>query len=105
MSCLFCDIINKKQISPIIYEDDVMIVIEDKYPEAPVHLLLIPKKHLEWKDEITQERQLLIGYLFKIANKMAYQYKIDQAYKFIFNVGKTAHFSHIHLHLTGGWEK
>ncbi len=102
--CLFCDIVKKKESSIIIYEDKKVLGIKNKYPAAPVHLLFFPKQHIEWQDEFNQKEQLLIGHLFDIAKKMAYKNKIDQAYKLIFNVGKVAHFSHIHLHLIGGWE-
>ncbi len=119
--CIFCDIINKRESTFILYEDDKIIVIKNKYPSAPVHLLCIPKQHIEWQDKnlanrenlvtrstpnkLNKEKQLLIGHLVNIANKMAYKNKIHQACKFIFNVGKVAHFPHIHLHLIGGWDK
>ena len=73
--------------------------------KAPVHLLFIVRKHLEWKDEFSGDDLSLIGKLISVAKKTAKDQKIDRAYKLIFNVGETAHFPHIHLHLLGGWQK
>ncbi|MBZ9572881.1 HIT domain-containing protein [Patescibacteria group bacterium] len=104
-NCLFCKIAKKEAPSCIVYEDEEVIGIKSINPEAPVHLLFIVKEHLEWKDGFSAEDLSLLGQLISVAKKVAQNQKIARAYKLIFNVGKTAHFSHLHLHLLGGWKK
>ena len=104
MDCLFCKIINKEMPSDIIYEDEEILGFKNIHPEAPVHLLFVPKKHIEWKDNFDKKDLLLLGTLISIAKKIAIEKKIFQACKLIFNIGKTGHISHIHLHLLGGWK-
>jgi len=103
--CLFCKIVNRKLPSEIVYEDEDIIGIKSIKPEAPIHLLFIVKKHLEWKDRFSEKEVTLLGRLVSLAKKIAKDQKTDRAYKLIFNVGETAHFPHIHLHLLGGWQK
>ncbi len=103
MECFFCKIIKKQASSKIIYEDEEIICFKDINPEAPIHLLLIPKKHIEWKN-ITEKDCLLMGRIITLAKNIAGEQKINQAYKLIFNIGKTGHIPHIHLHLLGGWK-
>lgn len=105
LNCLFCKIAQKEAPSEIVYEDEHIIGIKSIKPEAPVHLLFIVRKHLEWKDEFSEDDLSLIAKLISVAKKTAKDQKIDRAYKLIFNVGETAHFPHIHLHLLGGWQK
>ncbi|MBZ9578440.1 HIT domain-containing protein [Patescibacteria group bacterium] len=104
MDCLFCKIIKKETPSDIVYEDEEILGLENIQPEAPVHLLFIPKRHVEWKGEFDQKDLQLLARLISVAKKIAVQQKIDEAYKLIFNVGKTGHITHIHLHLLGGWK-
>lgn len=103
--CLFCKIKNRQIPSKIVYEDKEILGFKNIKPEAPVHLLFIPKKHIEWKDEFREKDLLLLTKLISAAKKIAIKEKIDNACKFIFNVGKTGHIPHIHLHLLGGWKK
>lgn len=105
MDCLFCKIIKKKVPAEIIYEDAEIIGFKNIQPEAPIHLILVPKKHFEWRDKFKKEELLLFEKLIFTAQKIAIQQRIIQASKLIFNIGKTAHISHIHLHLLGGWKK
>ena len=103
--CLFCKIVNKEIPAEIIYEDDEILGFKNIEPEAPVHLLFIPKKHLEWKDDFTERELALLSKLISSAKKDAQEKNIFNACKMIFNAGKTGHISHIHLHLLGGWDK
>jgi len=105
MNCIFCKIINKEKPSDIVYEDDRVIAIKDINPKAPVHLVFIPKRHIEWQDEFNEKDLLLLAQLVFAAKKIAIEQKINKAYKLIFNIGKAAHFLHIHLHLLGGWKE
>ena len=97
MDCIFCKIVNKEEPAKLIHEDNDIIVIENKYPEAPIHLLLIPKTHIEWKDGID------CNMLIMLAKSIAKEKGLD-TYKLIFNIGRIAHFPHIHLHMLAGWE-
>lgn len=103
--CLFCKIANKEIKADIIHEDKEVLVFRNIKPEAPIHLLFIPKKHIEWQNKFTEEDLKLLIKLISAAKQIAIQEKISQAYKLIFNIGKTGHISHIHLHLLGGWKE
>ncbi len=103
--CLFCQIVEGKIPSKKVYEDEDVIVIEDIRPVAPVHLLVIPKKHIPTLVDIRQEDQLLIGKIMFVAKQMAEKTGIsEKGFKAVFNVkqwgGQTIY--HIHLHIVGG---
>ncbi|MCS7243542.1 MAG: histidine triad nucleotide-binding protein [Candidatus Calescibacterium sp.] len=103
MDCIFCKIINKEINSDIIFEDEKTIVFKDIYPKAPVHWLIVPKKHIETHMEITEEDQELMGHLHIITQKVAKKNSINN-YKLIMNCGYEAgqRVFHIHLHLLSG---
>jgi histidine triad (HIT) family protein len=108
MNCIFCGIIKKEIPSEIVYEDEKIIAFKDINPLAPVHILIIPKKHIESVNDLKEEDKDLVGYLFLIAQKVADLYEIkDKGYKLSFNVGKGAgqEVEHLHMHLIGGWIK
>ncbi len=105
MSCLFCKIINKEIPADIVYENNKIIVFKDIYPKAPIHLLLLPKKHIPSVNHLKLSDKELIGELFLIAKKNAKLQGIaEKGYKLIFNVGKGGgqEVNHLHLHLLGG---
>jgi len=101
--CVFCKIIKKELSSDIVYEDEEILGFKNINPEALVHLLFVPKKHMEWKDNLSSENLQLLGALLLAAKKVALEKGILSACKLIFNIGKTGHIPHIHLHLLGGW--
>ena len=68
MGCLFCEIAEKKRPAKLIYEDDFVIAFEDINPQAPVHCLIVPKKHISTILEIEKEDNELVGHLFQIGN-------------------------------------
>jgi len=103
MSCIFCQIVNKELPSEVAYEDQEILGFKNIDPKAPLHLLFIPKQHLEWNQELSGKDSLIFSKIIAAAQKTAAEKKVDQAYKLIFNVGKTGEISHIHLHLLGGW--
>lgn len=105
MDCLFCKIIKKELPSDIVYEDEEILGFKNIQPEAPVHLLFVPKRHIEWKDKFDERNLSLLVGVISVAKKVAIEQKINEACKLIFNVGKTGHIPHIHLHLLGGWKK
>jgi len=105
MDCIFCKIVNKEIPAGILYEDEEILGFKNIKPEAPVHLLLVPKRHFEWKDEFNAKDLSLLIRLISVAKKVATDQKIFGACKLIFNIGKTGEISHLHLHLLGGWKR
>ena len=102
--CIFCEIVNKKAPASIIYEDDLSLVFKNIRPSAPIHLLIIPKKHIGSIDHINPEDELLVGHLLYVAKKVASQENL-LGYKLVVNVGKEGgqEISHLHIHLLSGW--
>lgn len=105
MECLFCKIVKKETSAEIVYEDKEILGFENIHPEAPAHLIFIPKRHIEWKNKFEKKDLSLFSKLISVAKKIAIERNIFQACKLIFNVGKTGHIPHIHLHLLGGWKR
>jgi len=106
--CLFCDIVNRKVPTEFLYEDNNYVVFKDINPAAPVHLLLVPKKHIRSMNDIQKEDAPIISGLFSIAKDMAKEQGINASgYKLLFNVEKGGGqvIFHIHLHLIGGWRR
>lgn len=105
MNCIFCKIINKEIPADIVYQDDEIIAFKDIAPVAPVHLLIIPKKHISPADDLELKDKELIGQLFLIAQKIAKEQGVSETgYRLVINVGKDAGqtVEHLHLHLLGG---
>ena len=103
--CLFCRISSKKVPAKIIYEDSDAVAFEDVHPQAPVHLLIIPRKHISTSLEIPPEDNSLIGHLFQVAGELAKEKGIaERGFRLVLNTNPEAGQSvyHIHLHLLGG---
>lgn len=104
-NCLFCKIINGDIASKKVYADDEIYAFNDINPQAPVHILIIPKKHISTILDITPADKNLVGQLYLVANQLSRENKIDQSgYRLVMNCNKDAGQSvyHIHLHLLGG---
>jgi histidine triad (HIT) family protein len=104
-NCLFCKIISRKIPAEIIYEDESVLAFEDINPQAPVHALVIPKKHISTTLDIGDEDYALIGRLFRTAGEIAKGKGIaERGFRLVVNTnpeaGQTVY--HIHLHLLGG---
>jgi histidine triad (HIT) family protein len=102
--CVFCRIAKKELSSDVIYEDKKILGFKNIRPEASVHFLFIPKKHIEWEKKFTKSDLSATTALIAVAKKVMIKKKIFGAAKLIFNIGKTGEISHIHLHLLGGWK-
>lgn len=103
--CIFCKILNKEVSTKIIYKDDNTIAFKDIKPVTPVHLLIIPKKHIPTVDHLESGDKKLIGELFLTAQKIAREQGVSESgYRLIINVGRDAGqtVDHLHLHLLGG---
>jgi len=105
VGCIFCEIAEKRRQARIIYEDDLTVAFEDINPQAPVHALVVPKKHISTSLELTDEDNALIGRLFQVANRIAQDKGIaERGFRLVVNCnpesGQTVF--HIHLHILGG---
>lgn len=103
--CIFCKISKKEISSQIIYEDDLVVAFPDINPKAPVHILIVPKKHIETVDHLDPRDEKIVGAMVYAAQKIAREKGIAQdGYRLVFNVrshgGQVV--EHIHLHLLGG---
>lgn len=105
--CIFCQIINKEAPADIVYEDNSVIVFKDINPSAPIHLLIVPKKHIISINNLKEQDKELVGYMFLVAKKIAKEQGVSEiGYRLIINVGKGGGqiIDHLHLHLLGGRE-
>ncbi len=102
--CLFCKIAAKKIPSKIVYEDPDLFAFEDISPQAPTHILICPRKHLESLNEATTEHQAVLGKLQLAAAQLARERNLLEGYRTVINNGSGAGQSvfHLHLHLLGG---
>ena len=110
MDCLFCKIISGEIQSKKLYEDAKVLAFEDLNPIAPVHILIIPKKHISSADELNDQNSEIVGYIFQIASKLAKSLNLN-GFRLINNCGADGGQSvqHLHFHLLGGkklnWDK
>ncbi len=104
--CLFCKIAAKQIPSKIVYEDDDVFAFEDIGPQAPTHILIIPRKHFASLNEATTEDQVVIGKMHLVAAELARKLNLLDGYRTVANNGAGAGQSvfHLHLHLLGGRE-
>jgi len=103
--CLFCRIINKEIPSKLVYEDEKVLAFEDIKPQAPAHILIIPKKHLSSLKEADENDQNLLGYLLLTARKIAEDKGLaDSGCRLVINSGPDSgqEVYHLHVHLLGG---
>jgi histidine triad (HIT) family protein len=100
--CLFCKILNKEINSEIVHEDDTCVAFKDINPKARVHLLIVPKKHIDSIALMEEGDEVIMGHLINVAKKLAEQNDC-KGYQLLFNVGREAGqiIFHVHLHLMG----
>lgn len=106
MDCIFCKIVKKEVYSDILRESEDAVIFKDIRPSAPVHYLIVPKKHISSIKEVTRQDEALLGHLVHIAKEAAEKLNLS-GYRLIFNVGRDGGqvIDHMHLHLLGGWDK
>lgn len=103
--CIFCKIIAREIPAEIVYEDEDVVAFKDIHPVAPVHILIIPKKHIESINNLEESDKELIGTLVLTARNIAQNLRIaENGYKLLFRTGRDGgqEVDHIHLHLIGG---
>jgi histidine triad (HIT) family protein len=103
--CPFCRIEAKRSESRILYEDNQVLAFEDVHPQAPLHVLIIPKKHIATLLDVTEQDVSLMGRLVLVANRIAREKRVDRAgFRIVINCnrngGQTV--GHLHLHLLAG---
>lgn len=104
-SCLFCRIVNRELPSKIAHEDDRVVAFHDISPQAPVHILIAPRKHIATLNDVSEGDGPLLVHMFNVARNIAEQMGIAQkGYRTVINVNAEAGQSvfHLHLHLIGG---
>ena len=105
MDCIFCKIANKEIESDIIYDDGTVVVFKDNSPQAPVHLLAIPKEHISSANEINADNSHIIGKIYEVIAKIAKEQGFaDAGYRIVNNCGEDGGqtVNHIHYHVLAG---
>ena len=105
MDCIFCKIIAGEIPSTKVYEDDKVLAFKDINPMAPVHILVIPKTHIESAAVITSENSAIVAYIFEIIAKIAKEQGLDKdGFRVLTNCGENGCQSvkHLHFHILGG---
>jgi Diadenosine tetraphosphate (Ap4A) hydrolase and other HIT family hydrolases len=104
VDCVFCKIANGEIPSKKAYEDDQILAFYDLDPQAPVHILIIPKEHIQSVEEITPQNSAVVAHIFEIAAKLAKENNLTDGFRVVSNVGKDGGQSvpHLHFHLLGG---
>ena len=110
-NCIFCKIINREIPSDIVFEDDKILAFKDVNPIAPVHVLIVPKEHIESAMALTDENSLVVAHIFNKASEIAEKMGVaESGFRIVNNCGKDGGQTvmHLHFHLIGGktlpWE-
>ena len=104
-NCVFCKIIKREIPSDIVYEDEKVIAFKDINPAAPIHILVVPKKHIETLLEVNKEDSEIIAHIYQVINKIAKENNFaDDGFRVIANCGKDSgqEVMHIHFHILAG---
>ena len=105
MKCLFCQFAARKITTNLVFEDKEMIVFRDINPQAPVHLLICPKKHMDSVNELKESDAKIVARMIYQAKILAKKFNLkDRGYRLVINTGKSAgqEIKHLHIHLLGG---
>ena len=103
-NCLFCKIVEGSIPSTKVYEDDMILAFRDIAPQAPTHILVIPKAHIPSVNGITSENSAVVAHIFEVIPRIAASEKLEGGYRVVSNcgddAGQTVH--HLHFHILGG---
>ena len=104
MDCIFCKIVSGDIPSTKVYEDDKVLAFRDINPEAPVHVLVIPKEHIESADKISIDNSAIVAHIFEEIPNIAASAGLTNGYRIITNIGEDAGQTvpHLHFHILGG---
>ena len=104
--CIFCQIARGQTDTEMLYQSDTLVVFKDINPHAPVHLLLVPKRHIRSINDISDADREILAELTMVAKEMAREHGVARSgYKLLYNVEKGGGqlIFHLHMHLLGGW--
>lgn len=104
--CLFCKIVAGEIPSTKVYEDDTVLAFRDIAPQAPTHILVIPKCHIGSAAEITPENSAVVAHIFEVVSRIAQAEGLDKGFRVVSNCGDWAGqtVKHLHFHILGGRE-
>lgn len=104
MDCLFCKIIDGEIPSTKVYEDELVLAFRDIAPQAPTHILVIPKTHIPSVDAVTPENSSVVAHIFEVIPQIARAEGLDDGYRVVSNCGTDAGQTvpHLHFHILGG---
>ena len=104
MDCVFCEIIKGNIPSTKVYEDEFVTAFNDLNPQMPVHVLIVPKKHIASAYDLTEEDAVLVGKVFLAAKAIAEKLGLENGFRIINNCGEDAGqtVKHLHFHMLGG---
>ena len=103
-NCLFCKIVAGEIPSGKVYEDELVYAFRDIAPQAPVHILVIPKEHMDSVNAVTEENSAVVGHIFTVIPKIAAAEGLSNGYRVVSNCGPNAGqtVKHLHFHILGG---
>ncbi len=104
--CIFCKIINGDIPATLLYEDDDLLAFNDISPQAPTHILVIPRKHISGPAALTVDDQMLMGKIVKVSTELAEKAGLEDGFRLVMNNGASAGQTvfHLHMHVLGGRE-
>lgn len=104
MDCIFCKIANGEIPSTKVYEDDTVLAFNDLSPQAPVHILIIPKQHISGAYEINEDNSAVVAHIFEVAARLAKEMNLENGFRIATNCGEDGGqtVKHLHFHLVGG---
>lgn len=104
MDCVFCKIIHGEIPSKRAYEDEKILAFFDVDPQAPVHILIVPKEHISSTNDIKEGNSAIIGQIFQVAARLAKEFNLEKGYRIVNNCGEEGGqtVNHLHFHLLGG---
>ena len=106
--CIFCRIVRGERAADFVYRDEKLLVFRDIHPAAPVHLLVVPTKHIRSVNDLAEEDRDIVAEMSFRARQVAQAESVAQSgYKLLFNTERGAGqvIFHLHLHLVGGWQR
>ena len=102
--CLFCKIVKQEIPAQIVYEDSACIAFRDINPQAPVHVLVVPRRHFASAGDADESDEPILGHLHRVAAQIAQQHHLSAGHRVVMNTGAAAGQTvfHVHLHVLGG---
>jgi histidine triad (HIT) family protein len=105
-TCIFCDIAEGRRAAEVIYQDEILVAFHDIHPAAPVHILVVPRKHIRSINDLTEEDRETVSEMIFRSREIAKMAEVDgSGFKLVFNTetGAGQVIFHLHMHLLGGW--